>query len=1046
LQKRIKYDVIIKNKFIFYYFFMRKLLVFTLIVLLFWISSTFAWWYPAPSKNYTLGGTTACTWDGLWGGTDATAALAWPVNVSAPTTWLLNCSYWDWIAPTWAVSYSTTAWTNWNVVVTVSCSDIWWSLCSATTYSKTVASNWSWTIPISDNAWNISSIPYNVTNIDTIAPTWAVSYSTTAWINGVVIVTASCSDTWWSWCSAGTFSQSVNSNLSSTITISDNAWNTSSIPYNVTNIDTAPPSAPTINSTTHTSWTWSNNINPNITVSPWIGGPSPVTTYYCFDTLNTCTPNSTTIPNHSNLSDWVHYFRVNTCDTWGCSATSIFTLKIDTKPPNINNIWAWGIGWWSENPAKNSNLLATSSQLFSVTVWINWWSLITRIEWYFENYTKIDWYVWSTLDSSNNWTLTITKNIQNVDLNRINGSRQYSFKITKVCDQVNICWTWNKIFNYNVYANTNSINTNILSGQNNFTSGNKVADWSINTLNFMLQDTYWNQIVPATWVNRTIDFNFDVNNSNKLDQYQGNLDAIFLTTPNNFIYTNKLWITTTFFNQWSSTWTYPFNFKVYAPTYNSTATDGRQYVNGSFKINNITYNINQNIFPDKLNQNVLNSNIIFQFKPIYYTTLSWPIKDFWFIEWATQSWIINISKNWNKTTTLNKINIEFWSWTKSPSPNFDMTFISPSLLSWPVWEWNPNYTTFENNLNIWNHNLTTLITQTWVLANLNSSYLSTHILYNIDWKQVVYNSAILWKTRYDSTTSSNTVTQVWLKVLWRTFSDKQTNITVNQQSSNFNILWSISKASLKKDIVLNAYNIIKNITPANGWNKINDLSNNTWNNADWKKLQNDNILYFWWLNWWKVVLDTNGNWLANPTELIWKKTIVIKWWNLYIKSNIVNKTNNDILWIIVLKDINGKWWKVYIDPAVGEINAIIYADRSIISYDWIKELDWSTPQIVLKNQLYLYGSIFSNNTIWWSRANPLICPYYITWLCDSIIAQTYDFNYLRRYFLYTNTLWNTVPANWGINVFLPADPNYKYPIIIKYNPVVQTSPPPLFYK
>jgi hypothetical protein len=40
----------------------------------------------------------------------------------------------------------------------------------------------------------------------------------------------------------------------------------------------------------------------------------------------------------------------------------------------------------------------------------------------------------------------------------------------------------------------------------------------------------------------------------------------------------------------------------------------------------------------------------------------------------------------------------------------------------------------------------------------------------------------------------------------------------------------------------------------------------------------------------------------------------------------------------------------------------MYADRSLVSYDG-NELNGNTPNSELANQLYIYGSIFTENTI-----------------------------------------------------------------------------------
>lgn len=53
----------------------------------------------------------------------------------------------------------------------------------------------------------------------------------------------------------------------------------------------------------------------------------------------------------------------------------------------------------------------------------------------------------------------------------------------------------------------------------------------------------------------------------------------------------------------------------------------------------------------------------------------------------------------------------------------------------------------------------------------------------------------------------------------------------------------------------------------------------------------------------------------------------------------------------------------------------------------------------LKNQLYIFGSLISYNTIGGARANPVTCPAVIP-SCTQDNAQKYDLNYLRRYYLF----------------------------------------------
>ena len=79
----------------------------------------------------------------------------------------------------------------------------------------------------------------------------------------------------------------------------------------------------------------------------------------------------------------------------------------------------------------------------------------------------------------------------------------------------------------------------------------------------------------------------------------------------------------------------------------------------------------------------------------------------------------------------------------------------------------------------------------------------------------------------------------------------------------------------------------------------------------------------------------------------------------------------------------------------------MYADRSLISYNGTNELDGMSPASLLANQLYIQGSVFSENTIGTSQSTPPVCPYYVA-SSDCTTknqAMKYDLNFLRKYIL-----------------------------------------------
>jgi len=1008
---------------------MKKALIWIFIFLIFWISSTFSAWYWLTAKNYTSWTSSTYSWTST-NHTNSSTSCSLDKNLSGgdilsyTISSELNYDFWHLYIDWTEVISMKHSWIGWPYTYIVPSWSHTWHFCYTKDYSVSM-----WTDSMS-TTFNMKS--------STSCPTdWDTAWWTPTWYPWDVAV----SDTNSLTPNPGYNNYASNSNLTNAITVPA-SWTMYCMKWDW--------AIPTITNDYAYDNIWASWAIKTITLSPvdtwwsWIS-----TTKWCV--WSTCNPSTWTVwTTITKSAPYNNIIRYQTWDVaWNTSAIWSVTVKLDNKAPVASDIL-------DTTPANNSNLLAKLSQNFQLNISPNWGAPIDIIEWYFEETTT---FTPTKFISLTNWVNSFNHDISNVDLYRnFNWSRQYTFIITKVWDLAGNHLNWTKFsplktYNYNVYANSIVVDSNNwipLTEKTAFQAGD-VADWTAKSLTITLKDAYWNIIIPASWINRTVDFNFDVNNTTNLNQNKKTWDAVFVSIPSNTTtYTNRLTSSSGFISQPSSDWIYPFSFKVYSPTYSGSVIDGRQYANWNFIINNITYDINWNIWHVNNRSTLNTTGVDFQFKPIYKTTFGWDIKTYWFIEWATQYGTINISKvTWSRTPVTPTLNLEFGSWSQAISNSFDMLLKTPNHT--PIWEGNWNYTAINNpNLTIftWSHIISTLLTQTWgIIGNLSNSYLSSHISYKLDTHNIVYNSDILWKTNYWWSLLTSNTNQVWIKVLWKTFSDKQKNLTTTQQSSNFNILWNISKASIRKDIKVNVFNIIKNVIPNNDANwdtmiKISSLTSIGWNNLDWKRLQNHKILYFWNLVWWNVTLNTLD-------KVEWKKTIIVEGWNLYIKSNIINKTSNDILWIIVLKDSNWKWWNLYIDPHVTELDAIIYTDRSVVSYDWNVVLDWNASQNLLRDQLYIKGSIFSYNTIWWSRMVPPVCPYYIPKSsCNKIKAQTYDFNYLRRYFLY-DTTWNWVwdtPANNWTWVILPTSTNYKYPIVIEYNPIIQTSPPPLFSK
>lgn len=166
---------------------------------------------------------------------------------------------------------------------------------------------------------------------------------------------------------------------------------------------------------------------------------------------------------------------------------------------------------------------------------------------------------------------------------------------------------------------------------------------------------------------------------------------------------------------------------------------------------------------------------------------------------------------------------------------------------------------------------------------------------------------------------------------------------------------------------------------------------------------------------------------------------------------------NSILGVVVQKNVNGQGGKLYIDPSVTNIVGTYVTDGSAYSYSNGTEIG-ATNISILKNQLHIYGSLVSYNTIGGSRANPVQCPNISVSNCTEIDAQKYDLNFLRRYYLVNGKPFGNAKVIGGETVNASenvtdnnsdliqkftktSDELAKYPVIIEFNPAIIGNPP-----
>lgn len=143
-------------------------------------------------------------------------------------------------------------------------------------------------------------------------------------------------------------------------------------------------------------------------------------------------------------------------------------------------------------------------------------------------------------------------------------------------------------------------------------------------------------------------------------------------------------------------------------------------------------------------------------------------------------------------------------------------------------------------------------------------------------------------------------------------------------------------------------------------------------------------------------------------------------------------------------DISMDKWNIYIKPNVKYIAANIYADGSVMSVDSnskrFTKSDTSRT-LALQNQLVIYGSLFSQNTVWWAVKWSLDAgtSYYRPWpfktqskpaIPDNLFwALEYDLSFLRMN---------------NENQDIMRNHNREEPVVIIYDSKMLTNPPAIF--
>jgi len=793
-------------------------------------------------------------------------------------------------------------------------------------------------------------------------------------------------------------------------------------------------------------WAWLKNYDIKIYSSNTPQSPS----WGAATTITVNAPN--TSYTHAGSNGYAYKFEIcprDNANNLGTCSSSSNIVRLDNTPPDTTNL----------NNTTSTSLLATTSQAFNFS--FNDGGSPVSIYGQIEDVNNPSNFITTFNPSSYAYSFSMNQNISKVDgvgdrWADNNTARQYTYNITSICDQAGNCASTGlpKIFLYNVYANPNFSVANTKS-DTNLTDGTAVADGSSYWFTQTILDGYGNAIIPANWIHRTINANLSgISNSMHLNQYsRGGGSAISVIAPGNTEQALAIGAATqTFPNQLSSNdGNYTFQIKAYTPTANAYGPSEKK----SDPLASFGFGTNITINDDLIGWAKIFSQTLAgpKFKPLYSASIQWDLRNGWFIEWTLQSSTIDITPNSSTNPSTKELQLEF---SGSNSINFDFF---GGINTPPV-----NQITLRSSSTITN-TLTTTNLYTSLIQKANTTVnglsdiqVTSHISYVLDGKSIVYNTDAIGRDGYWWVVTSPLGTQAWVKILWPIASSSVKVLTTWQFDASTSIFSWINRGTIRNNARKAVTLATRNISLGNINNTLTNVTNTSpWSGMKWGKIDvgsDGSVVY----------IESNGGNLnlqnASSISVTGKRTIIVKGANLYIKSDMYYTDVNSILGIIILKDENGNGGNLYIDPSVTNIIGSYIIDGSVISYNGseIGVGDIST----LKNQLYIYGSMVSENTIGGSRMSPNRCPSLLNISpCTIDIAQKYDLNYLRRYYLYSNKPFGNGKAIWGIvddgsgHPAIPSnnltkkitswsDDLAKYPVVIEYNPVARSSPPPAF--
>jgi hypothetical protein len=351
--------------------------------------------------------------------------------------------------------------------------------------------------------------------------------------------------------------------------------------------------------------------------------------------------------------------------------------------------------------------------------------------------------------------------------------------------------------------------------------------------------------------------------------------------------------------------------------------------------------------------------------------------------------------------------------------------------------------------------------ETIVISNwITPTYFTIQVL-DSSWNTVQLDERVLF---------SNSKLQVWWLIstnsninnefLWWTENQKNIDQLININYGWKNWVWTATQfiTNIKKNIITQTNGMIWSTNEITRTN----LEKYMLYDFEWTQRSTASNVN----NRWKIVtLNNSLNWL----RVNWENTLIIKWWNLYIRDDIYNVNSTDILTIVVLRDETNKTngGNVYIDPYVTNIDAIIISEGSVLSYNWTQVIDSTTNTNSLRKQLFIYWSIITRNTIWENKSIFNTDDYISSWW--ETTTTKYNLENLRSFQLVKTdqitswpcmqvnritAMWNTETTSinyafaWKKECYFDWVTNWKLrsthrvaSTVIEYNPSIQLNAP-----